>query len=230
MGDPLGSSHVSSQKQNCEGVVGAQSEQYRATAELSLGYGGGPGFGVATTVRPCFYLKIERFLRLFNSDLKLSESENLEVMISDTVTKRLRVSKFFLVGKAKAIGDNRILFSFDSEVELCLVLKGSPWFFGKSLLMLAKVKGLQVSMDVPLREQCFWARIHGLPPPFMTREMGEIIGVALGMIVQVECVNDFCFREYMGIRVAIDVFKPLCHGVQLRLLISEGERMVGVFM
>ncbi|RXH90664.1 hypothetical protein DVH24_035428 [Malus domestica] len=35
MGDPLGSSHVSSQKQNLEGVVGAQSEQYSATAELS---------------------------------------------------------------------------------------------------------------------------------------------------------------------------------------------------
>ena len=37
MGDPLGSSRVSSQKQNCEGVVGAQSGQYRATAELILG-------------------------------------------------------------------------------------------------------------------------------------------------------------------------------------------------
>ncbi|CAN6576695.1 unnamed protein product [Malus baccata var. baccata] len=31
MGDPLGSSHVSSQKQNREGVVGPQSGQYRAT-------------------------------------------------------------------------------------------------------------------------------------------------------------------------------------------------------
>ena len=31
MGDPLGSSRVSSQKQNSEGVVGAQSGQYRAT-------------------------------------------------------------------------------------------------------------------------------------------------------------------------------------------------------
>ena len=37
MGDPLGSSRVSSQKQNREGVVGAQSGQYRATAESSLG-------------------------------------------------------------------------------------------------------------------------------------------------------------------------------------------------
>jgi len=31
MGDPLGSSRVNSQKQKREGVVGAQSEQYRAT-------------------------------------------------------------------------------------------------------------------------------------------------------------------------------------------------------
>ncbi|CAN6675243.1 unnamed protein product [Malus baccata var. baccata] len=37
MGDPLGSSCLSSQKQNHEGVVGAQSKQYRATVELSQG-------------------------------------------------------------------------------------------------------------------------------------------------------------------------------------------------
>ena len=35
--DPLGSSRVSSQKQNREGVVEAQSGQYRATAEPRLG-------------------------------------------------------------------------------------------------------------------------------------------------------------------------------------------------
>ena len=50
MGDPLGSSHVSSQKQNCEGVVGAQSGQYRATTESSLGCGGGPGRDVTSGV------------------------------------------------------------------------------------------------------------------------------------------------------------------------------------
>ena len=42
MGDPLGSSRVSSQKQNRDGVAGAQSGQCRATTESSPGYGGGP--------------------------------------------------------------------------------------------------------------------------------------------------------------------------------------------
>ncbi|CAN6688922.1 unnamed protein product [Malus baccata var. baccata] len=40
MGDPLGSSRVSSQKQNREGVVGAQSRQYRHEAFWELiGFG-----------------------------------------------------------------------------------------------------------------------------------------------------------------------------------------------
>ena len=45
MGDPLRSSRVSSQKQNREGVVGAQSRQYRATVESSpvMWWGPGPG-------------------------------------------------------------------------------------------------------------------------------------------------------------------------------------------
>ncbi|KAM1593842.1 hypothetical protein ACFX10_000325 [Malus domestica] len=43
MGDPLGSSSLSSQKQNREGVVEAQNGQYRATVVSSRGCGGGPG-------------------------------------------------------------------------------------------------------------------------------------------------------------------------------------------
>ena len=58
MGDPLGSSRVSSQKQNREGVVGAQSGQDRAMAELSPGRGGGPGRDVT------FSLRLEAFFPL----------------------------------------------------------------------------------------------------------------------------------------------------------------------
>ncbi|CAN6679815.1 unnamed protein product [Malus baccata var. baccata] len=42
MGDPLGSSRVSSKKQNREGMVGAQSRQYLTTAKSSSGCGGDP--------------------------------------------------------------------------------------------------------------------------------------------------------------------------------------------
>ena len=50
MDDPLGSSRVSSHKQNREGVVGAQSGQYCATVESSPGCGRGPGRDVTSSV------------------------------------------------------------------------------------------------------------------------------------------------------------------------------------
>ena len=126
---------------------------------------------------------METFLRLFHSKFQLTEQEGLEVEISDTATERLQYPKFFLVGKgfsrkairanivmavfkdlwspkadveAMVIGDNRILFCFNSEAEVQCVLRGRPWYFGKTLLVLAKVKGLDVPVEVPLREQEFW--------------------------------------------------------------------------
>ena len=50
MGDPLGSSRVSSQKQNRDGLVGAQSGQYHATVELRPGCGEGPGRDVTNSI------------------------------------------------------------------------------------------------------------------------------------------------------------------------------------
>ena len=59
MGDPLGSyARVSSQKQNREGVVGVQSEQYCVTVESSPGCGGGPGRDVTMDAYKIKKLKI----------------------------------------------------------------------------------------------------------------------------------------------------------------------------
>ncbi|KAB2616581.1 hypothetical protein D8674_023169 [Pyrus ussuriensis x Pyrus communis] len=65
MGDPLGSSRVSSQKQNPEGVVGAQSGQYRAMVESSPGCGGGSGGWIVTShVDPVNHVCIFIFLEV----------------------------------------------------------------------------------------------------------------------------------------------------------------------
>lgn len=62
---------------------------------------------------------------------------------------------------AMAIGDNRILFCFNTEAEVQCVLRSSPWHFGKALLLLAEVKGLDMPVEVPLREQEFWVCMQG---------------------------------------------------------------------
>lgn len=51
-----------------------------------------------------------------------------------------------------AIGNNRILFCFNTKAKVKCVLHGSPWHFRKALLLLAEVKGLEVLVEVPSRE------------------------------------------------------------------------------
>lgn len=122
---------------------------------------------------------MEGVLRLFWSKFHLEDPYGMKIEISNVETKRLRCSKFFLVGKVlarktprvsvvmglfldlwrpkanvnvMAIGDNQILFSFNTEEEVRCMLRGSLWFFCKSLLLLAEVKGLDVSVHVLLGE------------------------------------------------------------------------------
>ncbi|KAM1019041.1 hypothetical protein PS2_040193 [Malus domestica] len=128
---------------------------------------------------------MESFLRLFCSKFQLNDQEGLEVKISDMATERLRCSKFFLVGKvlsrkvpranimtgakAMAIRDNHILFYFNMEVEVQCVLRGNPWYFSKTLLILAEVKGLDVPVDSTLQKQVFWVCVYGPSSAFMPK-------------------------------------------------------------
>ena len=69
MGDPVGSSRVSSQKQNREGVARAQSGQYRAMAESSQGRDGGPDHNVTVilcVIRIYFNLIVMLNLKIIN--------------------------------------------------------------------------------------------------------------------------------------------------------------------
>ncbi|KAM1224416.1 hypothetical protein ACFX2G_044274 [Malus domestica] len=75
MGDPLGSSLVSSQKQNREGVVGAQSGQYRATVKSSLGCGECPGQDVTKGLRYGYMAEPNTFI-LDNSGFLLNNYLN----------------------------------------------------------------------------------------------------------------------------------------------------------
>lgn len=156
------------------------------------------------------WVSMDRVLRLFHHRLRLDAGEEIEVEFSDTAKEMLKLSKFFVVGKvltrkklrlsivmgvigdlwrpkvvveAMAIGEDRMLFSFNTEADMRTVLSGRSWFFGKSLLLLVEVKGLDVPANVPLHGQEFWIRIHGLPHALMFVSMGETLGSVIGRVV-----------------------------------------------
>lgn len=104
------------------------------------------------------------------------------MVISSPVAERLRCKKFFMVGKVSfrkgvklgivisllknlwrpnidveivATSGGPFQCVFDKEVDLQCVLRGNPWYLGKSLVVLSEVKGVEVPADVPLMEQEF---------------------------------------------------------------------------
>ncbi|KAM2332341.1 hypothetical protein TB2_022190 [Malus domestica] len=180
---------------------------------------------------------MDSVLKLFCNRLQLSEGEEIKVEFSDTVKERLKLSKFFMVGKvfttrklcshivmgvikelwllkvaveAMAIGEDMILFSFNLEDDMHTVLNGKLWFFKRSLLMLAEVRGMEVPASVLLDEHEFWVQIHGLSPFLMLVSMEETLRAAIGKVVKVDYDhNGCCVEEFLRVRMGVDVSLPL---------------------
>ncbi|KAM1196823.1 hypothetical protein ACFX2G_008577 [Malus domestica] len=93
--------------------------------------------------------------------------------------------------EAMAIGEDCILFSFNTEEDMRIILRGRPWFFG--------VLGLNT-----------WAS-----PILMYVRMGEMLGEAIGRVVKVDCdAYGGCVGEFLCLRVGIDVTLPLKRGLK----------------
>ncbi|KAM1255703.1 hypothetical protein PS1_030065 [Malus domestica] len=101
--------------------------------------------------------------------------------------ERLRCSKFFLVGKVlsrKMPRGNVVIGMFKDQWQ------PKANVAAMAFLLLAEVKGLEVPVAVPLREQVFWVRVHGLLLTIMSKHMREELGATLGRLVAVDCDKD----------------------------------------
>ncbi|KAL7211274.1 hypothetical protein ACSBR2_014204 [Camellia fascicularis] len=119
--------------------------------------------------------------------------------------------------------DNVFLFTFEDSEDRCWVLQEAPWSIMGHLLVLQPLAvGLPIS-KIQFTWCSFWIQIHGLPLEKMTKANGEIIGHNLGWLLQVEahCEGLLLYRNFLRIRVEIDVTKPLPRGFHLTRGVSS---------
>ncbi|XP_058756750.1 uncharacterized protein At4g02000-like [Vicia villosa] len=90
------------------------------------------------------------------------------------------------------------------------VQKGGPWTYDSHLLILDQVQlGVQIE-NIPLYHVDFWVQVHNLPAGFMLEKVGVTMANFIGTFVEYDKNNNSAFwRQYMRIRVKIDVRKPL---------------------
>ena len=120
--------------------------------------------------------------------------------------------------KVSDLGENKVMFLFQSMDDLDKVLLLSPWSFDKYLVILHKLVRGEAVKDIMFDRSLFWIQIHGLPTMCQMKEVGMSISATLGEVVKVDAnEKGFCLGNCLRIRVILDVSLPLCRGRKVRL-------------
>ncbi|XP_017625103.1 uncharacterized protein LOC108468758 [Gossypium arboreum] len=108
------------------------------------------------------------------------------------------------------LGEKRFLFQFYYVMDMERVLKGSHWSFNNHLLLLHKLQWWEDPLKVPLILAPFWIQIHDVPIDLFSENLAIQMGSFLGDFIEYDGSNlGKENRNYMRIRVQIDVRRPL---------------------
>ncbi|KAA3459484.1 reverse transcriptase [Gossypium australe] len=108
------------------------------------------------------------------------------------------------------LGEKRYLFQFYHRMDLERVLKGCPWTFNNHLLVLHVIQWGEDPLRIPLIKASFWIQIHDIPTGFYSENLAIQLGNFLGEFMEYDGSSlGKENRNYMRIRVKIDVRRPL---------------------
>ncbi|MCH94705.1 hypothetical protein A2U01_0015670, partial [Trifolium medium] len=112
--------------------------------------------------------------------------------------------------KIKEATTGLFLFQFSHELDMEEVLQGGPWTFDNHILIVERVQlGMQIE-NIPLNHVNFWVQVHNLPAGFMAEKVGKKLANYIGEFVEYDKNNNSSFwRQYMRLRVRVDVRQPL---------------------
>lgn len=102
------------------------------------------------------------------------------------------------------------LFQFYHQDDMQWVSNGGPWMFDNAMMILEKVAPGEDPLQVQLWHLNIWIQLHDLPMGFMSETVGQQLGNFFGEFVQYDAKNNSSiWREYMRIKIRLDVRKPL---------------------
>lgn len=108
------------------------------------------------------------------------------------------------------IADNTFIFEFYHVVDRDRIVEGGPWSFDNCMLVWHEWP-IGVRPDAVKLNLCpIWVQVYDVPPGSMSEKIGKEIGRFLGGFMEYDKNNNSSYRrQYMRLRVTIDVRKPL---------------------
>ena len=117
----------------------------------------------------------------------------------------------------KDLSPTLFLFQFFHEVDIQRVLDSGLWTFDQHVLIMKRLGTNEQPQSVPLFHTSFWVQVYNLPIGFLTAKVLQNIGNFIGEFQSFDA-NNFMrvWRNYMRIRVLLDVRKPLKRRMHLK--------------
>lgn len=121
---------------------------------------------------------------------------------------------------------NLFVFQFYHELDVRRVLDGSPWSFNRKAIILKRMEGNNPRC-MKLDSLDLWVQIHDLPIGCMSERIIKEVGNFVGTFVE-SCSKNFDrdWKEYMRVRVSIDLSKPLKRRMKIRKSGDEWQWIV----
>jgi 14-3-3 protein epsilon len=122
----------------------------------------------------------------------------------------------------KQAKEGLFLFQFAHALDMEAALKGGPWTFDNHLLIMERVQlGVQIE-NIPLFHVDFWVQVHNLPAGLMLEKVGRKLANYIGAFVEYDKNNNTSFwRQYMRLRVRVDVRQPLKKDTKVKSIGGE---------
>lgn len=117
----------------------------------------------------------------------------------------------------KNLDVNLFLFQFYHEVDVKRVMEGNPWSFNRRALIMSRLKEGENPCSVSLKAIDLGVQVYDRKPWFMSERILKEIDNYIGKFVA-SAPSNFVgiWREYLRVRVNIDVIKPLKRRMKLR--------------
>lgn len=126
----------------------------------------------------------------------------------------------------KEVDPNLYVFQFFNLVDLKRAMDGGPWTYDNNLLLFHKLMPGEVARGVTLCYVDIWIRIYDLPARYMSVNIGKQLGYYIGCFVEYDSSNNSTFwKNYMRVRVGIDVRVPLKRGKKIACQGKHGMRI-----